>query len=199
MQDVPFDPEEYCCCYQRGVDEFGEPYGEYCIEDNPGYEAKWSHEYCCGVAAWSTNDGIWRVYDKLEEGNLRKVVLTFYDCSWKNEIYNNDGTKLIEGYLQDAPIPMTFYFKEVYTSYGYNVTLEDEYTVAGDTVVLVDFKDYLIDPADPLLPEDLNDPDSARHLGKHNVLYADESVRVVGTASLYPSINPDQWTPEFDE
>ena len=186
---LPFDPAHRQCVMRTGVTDEGEPYTEYCIEENLGVEAKW--EYALpGHPEFSTNDGIWRIYHK-PEGGRRRVVLTWYDCNWDNWLYvGGEFYKKLMGTVT----PMTLYYDYAETSYGYNADLEGSFAVGGDTIVLLDYPEAYVDATDSDIYEDLNSDQSRRHLGKQNVLYHDGSVRTVGTASLYPSVNMAQWT-----
>jgi prepilin-type N-terminal cleavage/methylation domain-containing protein len=191
---VPFDPEHYSCCMREGETAAGEKYTEYCIEEMNWLPSKWTHEPCCGEDFWSTNDGIWRVFRKAVDGK-RRIVLTYYDCGWPNEIYMHGKFKwdnLTQYVGQDL------YFDDVVTNYAYNALLGTTKMTAVDTVVLLDYNDVHADPDDPDLVDNLNSMLSARHLGQHNVLYANGSVESVGSVSLYPNINRAQWTPEDD-
>ena len=191
---MPFDPSSFHCCTREGVDDAGESYTEYCIEENPRVESKWTHLDCCGTDAWSTNDGIWRVYDRIENG-MRTVVLTYYDCGKPNQLWING-----EFYADKLAnkVGMTLKFRDTYTNYGYNALLGEDYTVGPDTIVLMDSNNGLVDPESLDIIADLNHPDTARHLGKMNVLTADAAVRVLSPADLYPDIDDHQWTPAVD-
>ena len=192
---VPFNPSEFLCASRRGVDQAGEPYTEYVIEENPGVKSKWSHQDCHGVASWSTNDGIWRVYDRIDEEGMRTVTLVYYDCWWPNELWIN-GEFVWDNLGAHVGVPLKF--KDVGTNYGYNVYLSDAPTVTSDTIVLMDY-DYLhVDPDDPAIVDRLSGPEAARHLDMLNDLTVDGAVNTVGPASLYPDLNPDPWTPELD-
>ncbi len=187
---VPFDDTHYQCASRRGVDEEGEPYTEYVFEDNPGWhDSRWDHGPCCGHPEYSTNDGIWRVYDKGRAGQ-RRVILTHFDCYWTNSLYVNG-----ELYATDLweCLGMTIWFDDPMTSYGYNRQLDDQYAVAPDTVVLLDYKDVHVDPFDDLEIQSRLD-DSGRHNGYHNVLYARGNVERAATVDLYPDIDPTPWT-----
>ena len=70
--------------------------------------------------------------------------------------------------------------------------------VSPDTIVLMDFNYLYVDVQASDITSDLNDLDTARHLGKINVLRATGAVKAVGPASLYPELNPAPWTPEAD-
>ena len=191
---VPFDPANFYCCSREGIDEHGEAYTEYCIEENPDYEGLWSHGPCCGAPGYSINDGIWRVYDRIENG-MRTVILTYYDCPQDNELWVNG-----EFYADElaTKVGLTLKFRDVYTNYGYNARLGYDHIVAPGTVVLMDSAEYHIDPDDPDIIATLNDFDTARHLGKINVLTADAAVHAVSPADLYPDLNPAPWTPAID-
>ena len=188
---MPFDPSSFHCCSREGIDDDGEPYTEYCIEENPRVQSKWTHQDCCGVTAWSTNDGIWRVYDRVEN-RMRTVVLTYYNCGKPNQLWVNGE------FYADAlanKVGMTLKFRDAYTNYGYNALLGEDHVVGPDTIVLMDSNNQHIDPEDLDIIADLNHPDTARHLGKINVLTADSAVRTVSPTDLYPDINPGSWTP----
>ena len=191
---VPFDPEHIQCCSRRGIDEVGEPYTEYCVEENPDYPGKWNHGPCCGSPGYSINDGIWRVYDRIEEG-MRTVILTYYSCPQPNELWING-----EFYTGDmaSKVGMTLKFRDVYTNYGYNALLGYDHIVAPDTVILMDSDNVHVDPEDLGIIDDLNSLGVARHLGKINVLTADAAVRTVSPTDLYPDISPAPWTPALD-
>ena len=189
---IPFDASHYSCCSRTGVDSSGNKYTEYCIEEAAWLPSMWDHGPTHGHPEWSTNDGIWRVTEP--KGGIRTLVLTFYTCSLPNMLWVNGK---IYGNLS-SKIGMKFYFPDVPTSYGYNVQLDGHAIVDRDTIVLMDFKDIYVDPADPKIVGDLNDLDSARHTGKHNVLYASGAVKAVGSSWLYPTIYPAPWTPEPD-
>jgi len=184
---LPFDPDHFSCV-KRTIVENGETYTEYCVEDNLGVKAEW--EYAMGVKEYSTNDGIWRIFNEWQ-GGRRKVVLTFYNCWWQNQIWVN-GEYYAD--LQPGCAPMTLYFDDAVTSYGYNMDLPSRFDVGPDTIVLLDYPKAHVDATQSEIYERLNSDDSGRHLGKHNVLRADGSVTTVGTASLYPDVNPGQWT-----
>jgi prepilin-type N-terminal cleavage/methylation domain-containing protein len=191
---MPFDPSSFHCCTREGIDEAGEPYIEYCIEENPLVESKWSHMDCCGAAAWSANDGIWRVYNRVDNG-LRTVILTYYDCGKPNQLWVNG-----EFYADNlaTKVGMTLKFRDTYTNYGYNALLGEDRVVGPDTFVLMDSYHVHIDPEDPDIIADLNHPDTARHLGRINVLTADAAVRTVSPANLYPDLHPAPWSPAID-
>ena len=191
---VTFDPQNFLCAMRKGVDENGKEYTEYVIEENPGVQSKWSHEECCGQPSWSTNDGIWRVYDYPEEGR-RKMILTYYDCGWPNVLYFRG-----EGHWSNLSthVGEEFEFFDVLTNYGYNAMLGRQDSASPDTVVLMDSNRIHVDPDALTMTTDLHDLDTARHFGKINVLYASGSVATVGPASLYPDVNPAPWTPEDD-
>ena len=191
---MPFDPSSFHCCSREGIDDDGEPYTEYCIEENPRVQSKWTHQDCCGVTAWSTNDGIWRVYDRVEN-RMRTVVLTYYNCGKPNQLWVNGE------FYADAlanKVGMTLKFRDAYTNYGYNALLGEDHVVGPDTIVLMDSNNGLVDPESLDIIADLNHPDTARHLGKMNVLTADAAVRVLSPADLYPDIDDHQWTPAVD-
>ena len=192
---IPFDPEEFLCCSRTGVDEDGEPYTEYCIEENIGVKAKWTHQECCGQPSWSTNDGIWRVYDRVDSDGTRTVILTYYDCSWPNELWING-----EFYAGDLAnkVGMQIKFRDVYTNYGYNALLGSDHSVSPDTIVAMDYNGLRINPRDLDIIDRLNDLGTARHLGMINVLTADTAVRSLSPADLYPDIDDHQWTPAAD-
>jgi prepilin-type N-terminal cleavage/methylation domain-containing protein len=189
---VPFDPSEFLCCMRKGTDEYGMPYTEYCIEENPGVQSKWTHEPCCGQPSWSTNDGIWRVYDK-GQGGKRRLVLVYYDCWWGNELYV-DGKQYSTDLWQ--LLGMTIYFNDCPTNYGYNTDLEFTNGVDPGTIVLLDYEDVLADPNDTDMPDKLDR--SGRHKGKHNVLLAHGGVEQRETFDLYPVLNGSPWTPAAD-
>jgi hypothetical protein len=190
---MPFDPTSFHCDIRRG-EEGGKAYTEYVIEENPSVKSKWNHQSCCGVASWSTNDGIWRIYDEAEDG-LRTIVLTYYDCGWPNELWVNGSFYWdnLSGHVGEV-----LKFKDVVTNYGYNGTLGESINVSADTVVLMDFNYLHIDPTAPDITTDLNSLDVVRHFGKANVAYASGAVMAVGPASLYPAIDNSAWTPEAD-
>ena len=189
---IPFDESHYSCAARTGVDANGHRYTEYVIEEAAWLPSKWDHSDCHGQSIWSTNDGIWRVTEP--EGGIRTLVLTYYQCSLPNKLDVNGKTY---GNLA-SKVGLKFYFPDVATSYGYNVQLDGHAIVDGKTVVLMDFNDIYVNPADPTIVDDLNDLDSARHTGRHNVLYASGAVKAVGSTWLYPTINPAPWTPEAD-
>ena len=190
---MPFDPTSFHCDVRRG-EEGGKPYTEYVIEENPYVKSKWNHQSCCGVASWSTNDGIWRIYDEAEDG-LRTIVLTYYDCGWANELWVNG-----EFYWDNLSghVGEVLKFKDVVTNYGYNGALGESAIVSPDTVVLMDFNYLHIDATAPGVTADLNSLDTARHFGKANVAYASGAVMAVGPADLYPDIDDSPWTPDAD-
>ena len=191
---LPFDPSHYNCVMRTGETEDGEEYTEYCIEENIPVRAEW--EYALGVKEFSTNDGIWRIYHR-PRGGRRMVVLTWYDCNWSNEIWV--GGELYAA-LYNGIAPMTFYYDYAFTSFGYNVDLEDSYAVGADTIVLLDYPEAYVDATDTsAIYPDLDSTDSARHLGRQNVLYESGAVMTVGTVSLYPDINMAQWTADPDD
>ena len=192
---VPFDPSEYLCCSRRGRDQAGKAYTEYCIEENPRVKSKWSHLDCCGWAGWSTNDGIWRVSDEIDDNGMRTVTLVFYSCNLANELWIN-GEFVWDDLGSHVGIPLKF--KDVGTNYGYNILLSEAPAVRSDTIVLLDYNHLHADPESPFAIADLSDVMSARHLGKMNVLTADGGVNVRGPAGLYPDLNPAPWTPESD-
>jgi len=192
FQYVPFDPAHFSCCTRTGEDDKG-PYTEYCIEENPLTESKWSHRGCCGWPQWSTNDGIWRVYDNTVRG-VRELVLTHYHCTLPNRLW-------VAGKEYDnlsGRIGMSIYFTDIATSYGYNMWLDDGPELAGDTIVLADFDGEHIDPEDPEIIADLSDVETARHLGRINALTADGAVRPVSPPAIYPDFNLAPWTPAAD-
>jgi len=191
---MPFDPASFHTCSREGIDEFGKRYTEFCIEENPWVESKWTHEPCCGQPSWSTNDGIWRVYEDLDEG-LRTVILTYYDCWWPNEIYHNSNF-----YAKNLAekVGMTLKFRDVYTNYGYNTLLGWQEDVSQDTIVVMDFNKLYIEPDGLDIMDDLHNIDTARHLGKVNALMADAAVRIVDPSDLYPDVDDHYWTPAAD-
>ncbi len=79
------------------------------------------------------------------------------------------------------------------TNYGINAALAG-YDVAQDTIVLLD---YVLRVARRYPSEDVaaNLVESARHLGRLNVLYASGAVRRSGPTGLDPQIYPDPWSP----
>ncbi|MHC4563532.1 MAG: type II secretion system protein [Planctomycetota bacterium] len=190
---LPFDGSHYSCVERKGSDKQGR-YVEYCIEEAPQVPSKWSHAECCGVAGWSTNDGIWRFYEPV--GGVRKLVLTFYDCGVANWL---EVEEEVFGHLRSMKIPYTWTFTDQPTSFGYNVAIDNAPHVGQDTIVLLDFLNTHIDITEDDITTKLNHYDSARHLGRHNVLYADGSVKPVGTVSLYPAVNMAQWTPDSSD
>ena len=191
---IPFDATEFLCASRRGVSASGEPYTEYVIEENPGVQSKWDHGPCCGQPSWSTNDGIWRVYDRAEDG-MRTVELLYYDCGWPNELWVHG--RFHWGNLA-SHVNEVLKFRDVITNYGYNVMASEATMVSPDTIVLMDFNYLYVDVQVSDITSDLNDLDTARHLGKINVLRATGAVKAVGPASLYPELNPAPWTPEAD-
>ncbi len=190
---VPFDPSHYNCVMRTGVTAEGEPYTEYCVEDNTPVEAMW--EYALGVKEFSTNDGVWRVYDNPSAGGRRKVVLVWYTCNWNNQIWV-DGEHHKD--LRLGSEGLTFYYDSATTSYGFNEDLNDQTTVSEDTIVLLDYPEARVDASQSEIYEELGGGGGARHFGKHNVLYAGGAVKTVGPASLYPDINMSQWTSALD-
>ncbi len=191
---IPFDDSHYQCASRRGVDEYSKPYTEYVIEDNPGWhDSRWDHGPCCGHPEFSTNDGIWRVYDEGNEGK-RRMILTYFNCTWTNSLYVNG-----ELYSDDLGecLGTTIWFDAPLTSYGYNIELTDQYAVTPDTIMLLDYRGTKADPFNDLETEARLD-DSGRHRGKHNVLYAGGHIGTATTAELYPDMDPTQWTPADD-
>ncbi|HDZ22399.1 hypothetical protein LCGC14_0303670 [marine sediment metagenome] len=191
---IPFDATEFLCASRRGVSASGESYTEYVIEENPGVQSKWDHSPCCGQPSWSTNDGIWRIYDRAEDG-MRTVELIYYECYWPNELWVNGEFhwKNLASHVNEV-----LKFRDVITNYGYNVMASEAPTVSPDTIVLMDFNYLYVDAQAEDITLDLNDLDTARHLGKINVLYASGAVKAIGPASIYPELNPGPWTPEAD-
>jgi prepilin-type N-terminal cleavage/methylation domain-containing protein/prepilin-type processing-associated H-X9-DG protein len=191
---IPFDDSHYQCASRRGTDAEGKPYTEYVIEDNPGWhDSRFDHGPCCGHPEFSTNDGIWRVYDEGSEGK-RRMILTFFNCNWTNSLYINGD--LYSDDLGEC-LGTTIWFDAPLTSYGYNVGLKDQYGVTPDTVWLLDYSAVEIDPFNDLdVEQNLNT--SGRHRGRHNVLYAGGHIGTATSAELYPDMDATQWTPDDD-
>jgi len=192
---VPFDGSQFLCCSRRGEDESGEPYTEYCIEENPWVESKWTHAPCCGQPSWSTNDGIWRVYDRIDEEGFQEVILMDYDCWWPNELWLN-GELAWDSLI--GKVGQSLKFQAIGTNYGYNSLLGHSQSVDPTTIVLADFNYLYIDPDDLDIISDLSCLETARHLGRINVLTGDGAVADVGPPTIYPDLNRDPWTPEDD-
>jgi prepilin-type N-terminal cleavage/methylation domain-containing protein len=188
---IPFDPAEFLCVMRKGVDEEGQHYTEYCVEENIHVEAKW--EYAGGTKEFSTNDGIWRVYDEGVDGK-RRLILMFYNCGATNQLYVNG-----EIYADDmrAKVGMTLYFSYCPTNYGYNTALEHASSVDSNTIVLLDYDAMLADPNETDIEDKLDA--SGRHKGKHNVLFAHGGVELRETLDLYPVLDGSSWTPTADK
>ncbi len=185
---LPYDPTHFSCVMRKGIDEDGQPYTEYCIEDNLDVKAEF--EYAMGHVEFSKNDGIWRIFDR-PIGGRKKVELMYFTCTWDNSLYV-DGEFYTD--LYGSTVGMTLYFDWATTSYAYNADLEDDFTVGDDTIVLIDYPEAYVDATESEIYAGLASPESSRHLGKHNVLHASGSAETVGTTSLYPDIDMGQWT-----
>ena len=201
---LPFDPTalssygKKCCAVRRGKDQFG-PYTEFVIEENPAYESAFVgsqryDELGYAPADWSDNDGVWRAYDS--RNGKRVFRLVYYTCGAGNELYYKG--KLLWAH----PLSSHLYPQDeihlppvVGVSYGLNLKVSDCLTASSGTVVLLDFIERIADPNEGSFAQKLDSPHSARHRGRHNVLFADGAVRPVGTARLYPQIHPARWEP----
>jgi len=196
---IPFDPSHYLCVARTGVDEQGRPYVEYACEENPNpyveggttYKgAKWSGR----VDGYSENDGVWRI-TMLPDGS-RILKLMSSTCPAANALWYSDKLlweNLISHVGEEISIGRAMAIS--FTSYGLNLNVSEQPRVSPGAILLLDFKDRIIDPTAADIQSLLDDPDSARHDSKHNVLFAEGSVRLIGSASLYPQIFPDVWSP----
>ena len=190
--EIPFVPGRLCKA-RRGVDAEGHTYTEYVIEENLDWPhgATWNGELA-RYPNYSENDGLWRLYDDIE--GCRVLKLMAYTCSLGNGLQYR-GEVLwdsLRNHVGDEIV-----LSKMFTSYGFNDSISLKKRVNDRTIVLLDFCDRVVDPAAPDIASQLSDPDSARHLGNHNVLYADGSVspQPLGSAHLYPQIHPELWEP----
>ncbi len=183
---IPFVPG-YSCVSRRGADETGRGYTEYAIEENPYYKATWSGS----IYGYSENDGVWRLYDA--RNGRRTLRLMSYTCGFTTNNLWYQGEMLwtnLQGHIGDD-ITVTSSF----TSYGINKNLSQQSPVSPGAILLLDFRDSVADPMAADFQRQLDDPDSARHGGQHNVLFVDGSVELMGSASLYPQLFPSLWRP----
>jgi len=183
---IAFEPS-FDCVIRRGRDDLG-AYTEYAIEENPGWGGTWSGS----IYGFSENDGVWRIYD----GKVRrKLTLMSYTCAfYTNRLWFN-GEMLWTNLAQHQK--ESLWLTDSTPSYGLNTDVGGRKSVNPDTIVLTDFVDRIIEPFDdPDVQTRLYDPESARHRGKLNVLFADGRITALTPEELAPAVFPDRWTPE---
>ncbi len=194
---IPFDPTHYLCVSRTGVDEEGQPYTEYCIEDVPtSYTDPYDGQQYIG-AKWSgqengvsENDGVWRI-TRMPNGK-RKLELMSCTCGMANELWYRG--RLLWTNLR-SHIGEEIVLGSMFTSYGLNCNVCAQPIMDSGTIIVLDFHDTIADPTATTIVPELDDPDSGRHGGHMNVLFADGRVELFGASELYPQVCPDLWTP----
>ena len=155
------------------------------------FDEDWWHHP--GAFQSDGHDGTFRIYGG-DQGR-RVLEMWWQNCYEDNQVWHFGSLIWI--------IPQTadhskYYFNAAVTNYGINSEV-GRFNVAPDTVVLLDYDCRIANPTAPgELSQHLQSSRTARHLGKVNVLYADESVRRVHPSTLDPAMNHDSaglWTP----
>ncbi len=173
-----------------------EPSGGCMVREYPDYveyrfdEDWWHHP---GAFQSDGHDGTFRIYT--DEQRQRVLELWWQSCYEDNQV-RHFGTLI--WIVPQTPNHSKYYFDAYSTNYGINSEVS-RHDVAPDTVVLLDYDCRIADPTRPgELSQHLQSPKTARHLGKVNVLYANESVKRVHPSTLDPSMNAAStrlWTP----
>ena len=190
---VPFAP---CvnCKTRKGRDARGE-YTEYVFEEWPDQEARFSSDGSdypnCGGR--TDKDGVFRVYDNGDGSVTIVLVNLMVDRNPPDDLLV--GGKVRWACTRDRinRPDRIFLPNGGFTSYGIN-SLVSRSEVDPNTVVLVDYNECCVDLTVPHAAAAML-VRSARHLGRLNVLFADQSVRNMGPTELDPRLNMDIWTP----
>jgi len=77
------------------------------------------------------------------------------------------------------------------TSYGINAMAENIAVGGADKIILLDCVSIVANGGEDV---SLYLDESARHLGKLNVLFADSSVHTKGEMEVDPAVYPDMWS-----
>jgi len=182
------------CKTRKGSDARGN-YVEYVFEENYSSEAFFSGDGSDypNCSERTDKDGVFRVYDN-EDGSVTVVLVNLtvlreppdellvggevrWQCT-RAKLNQPDRVILPNG---------------GFTSYGIN-SLASAKLVKPNTAILVDYLERAVDISKPhdsakLLVQ------SARHLGRMNTLFADQSVRTMGPTELDPRVNLNLWSP----
>jgi len=193
---------QVCCRGRRGEDENGS-YWEFVFEENYDYPDGcnfWdARPWYPGGNDYSDNDGRFIIWDDYP-GRGRVLRLDYFTCT-----YDLGGFLFDEGLFESSGTLQGHAGEEVelgafYTSYGINAKTH-RISVAPDTIVLMDYEaaehdvSFVADPDSSRINSRLDV--SGRHRGKINALFADQSVRHVWPAEIYPAVNYDTWSPEL--
>ncbi len=178
-----------------GQDEGG-PYREYCIQDDGNTAGLDWH-------GWLDIDGLFRVYESGQIWIIHVLPNTpdFSGAYPRENSTCGDGNRI---YFMGQPVfPNDSYIHlnkgkrawlenwQGITNYGINVYAHQ--SLRPDGIVLLDYVKLIADPDDPAEMERLLH-DSARHLGRLNVLRTDRSVAARTPLELSPQLTP-AWKP----
>ncbi len=189
------------CRSRRGQDGAGW-YTEYVFEDNPawsGLQTLFSEDNpdYPNCPDYSNNDGIYRLYDDHPAGG-RLMRMQYVTCGMDNRAYAFNKPMFGVDERVGLHLGDEILLGSIYTSYGINARL-GRHAVSPDTIVLMDYETsdqdmgFVADPDGANVNARLNG--SGRHLGRINVLFADDSIRSMYPGQLYPQSNAGPWSP----
>jgi len=191
---------QVCCRSRRGRDERGS-YTEFVFEEN--FNQKIGCDFMDHrppeqrIGDHSDRDGLFRIYDNIP-GRGRVLRLQYYTCPIDNQAWLYDKGLFEPSGRLYGHAGEEIELGSIYTSYGINAQVH-RHQVAPDTIVLLDYERnadddrFVADPAGPHTPDRLRL--SARHLGRLNVLLADQSVRTLQPEDICPTTNGEAWSP----
>ncbi len=170
-------------------------YTEYVFEENHASEAFFSgsgSDYPnCNQR--TDKDGVFRVFDN-EHGSVTVVLVNLMalrdppDELWVGGQVRWPCTKSRINVSDRIILP-----NGGFTSYGINSRVSRP-EVKPETPILVDYNERAVDISNPHSAAETL-VESARHLGRMNVLFADQSVRTRGPTQLDPRLDLDLWLP----
>jgi len=194
---IPFEDCKNCAS-RTGKDEDG-PYTDFVFEESMGVQVQWCpngpNEYP-NCTHHDDKDGVFR-FRVNEDGAMTMTLLNFHDNT--RTVIMLNGQQLWPegdgGSLHDY-VGKTKIFSTFISSYAINSAVGQKYDVPPGTLTLVDYDEQYADLDYPdVIAQHLRRKSVARHLGRVNVLCADESVRRMGPTEANPKINPDLWWP----
>jgi len=191
---------QVCCRSRRGQDERGS-YTEFVFEEN------FNQEIGCDfmdrrppeqrIGDHSDRDGLFRIYDSIP-GRGRVLRLHYYTCPIDNQAWLYDQGLFEPSGRLYGHAGEEIELGSMYSSYGINARIH-RHQVAPGAIVLLDYErgaddeGFVADPDSPDIASRLRL--SARHLGRLNVLLADQSVRTVRPEDISPAANAGAWSP----
>ncbi len=201
-------------CYKsrRGSNALGK-YTEYIMQDDPGTGGQYAQMSFNG---WLDTDGGCRIYDSGQIYVFKDLREDTVGCTpdwsgaggigWPNRMNTcgnqNDvlwqgvgafgGDPRLQGHRGEMHILQGWDNGE--TNYGINSYAHNYSGGGGNAIVLVDYQQGVVDVDSPVPTEEML-LDSARHLGRVNVLWSGGSVTTVSPMAVSPRLQRRAWAP----